>query len=110
MSIKINVTPSSNIKVSTSGTNSYSIKSSLSVTIMPQRLNELSDVDITGDPDNYVLMYDAATSTWKNRNPDEVLIAATEDNSPGYVGLPSAFENQLDVDLDNKIDLDAGEF
>lgn len=110
MSIKINVTPGSNVKVSTSGVNAYSVKSSLSVTIMPQRLDELSDVQITGDSNNYVLMYDSSTSTWRNKNPDEVLIAATEDNSPGYVGIPSVFENQLDVDLDNKIDLDAGEF
>jgi hypothetical protein len=42
-------------------------------------------------------------------NPDTILSASsnTETTQPG---LPSDFINTLDVDLDNKIDLDAGNF
>jgi hypothetical protein len=53
-------------------------------------------------------MYDAASGKWKDRNPDEVLSAATTE--PISPGLPADFENQLDIDLGNKIDLDAGTF
>jgi hypothetical protein len=54
-------------------------------------------------------MYDAPSGKWKDRNPDLVLSAAsnTETTQPG---LPGDFVNTLDVDLDNKIDLDAGTF
>lgn len=106
-------------KVTYSPFNNYSVKSSspikpkvtLGVTfeIMPQYLDELTDVEISGTNDKYVLMYDSATGKWRDRNPDVVLSAAsnTETTQPG---LPGDFINTLDVDLDNKIDLDAGTF
>jgi hypothetical protein len=54
-------------------------------------------------------MYDAASGKWRDVNPDAVLSASsnTETTQPG---LPGDFVNTLDVDLDNKIDLDAGVF
>ena len=55
-------------------------------------------------------MYDSASQKWRNVNPDEVLIGATTDQTPGYVGIPSVFIDKLDEDLDNKIDVDAGNF
>lgn len=89
-------------------TNFYKATFGYNLQIMPRYLNELFDVEITGNPDKYVLMYDSATGKWKNKNPDEVLSAsATESLQPG---LPNDFINTLDVDLDNKIDLDAGTF
>lgn len=105
-------------KVTVLSNNTYNVKSnvpanyktSLGFTyeIMPQYLDELEDVEITGNPDKYVLMYDAATSKWKNVNPDDVLIATvTEPVSPG---IPDSFVDELDVDLDNRIDLDGGSF
>lgn len=106
-------------KVIFNSSNNYSVKSSAPIKpkvtfgstfeIMPQFLDELSDVEISGDNDKYVLMYDAPTGKWKDRNPDVVLSAAsnTETTQPG---LPEDFVNTLDVDLDNKIDLDAGTF
>lgn len=97
-SYSVRVTPASNFKTQLS----YNIE------ILPVNLDDLNDVTITGDPDKYVLMYDANLGQWVNKNPDEVLSAATTE--PLQPGLPSDFENQLDVDLDNKIDLDAGEF
>ena len=76
---------------------------------MPTNLDELVDVEISGNNDKYVLMYDAASGKWRDVNPDQVLSASsnTETTQPG---LPNDFINTLDVDLDNKIDLDAGTF
>ncbi len=72
-------------------------------------LSDLSDVDITGLEDGYVIMYNATTGKYKAVNPDTVLSAAsnTELTQPG---LPNDFINTLGVDLDDKIDLDAGTF
>lgn len=75
---------------------------------MAGSLSELSDVDTSGIQDSYVLMYDATTQKYKGVNPDTVLSKATTE--PISPGLPADFEAQLDVDLDNKIDLDAGGF
>jgi hypothetical protein len=106
-------------KVIFNSSNNYSVKSSAPIKpkvtigynfeIMPQNLDELTDVEISGTNDKYVLMYDAPTGKWRDRNPDLVLSAAsnTETTQPG---LPGDFVNTLDVDLDNKIDLDAGTF
>jgi hypothetical protein len=79
------------------------------IEIMPVNLDQLFDVEISGNNDKYVLMYDATSGKWRDVNPDQVLSASsnTETTQPG---LPDDFVNTLDVDLDNKIDLDAGTF
>lgn len=76
---------------------------------VPVNLDELLDVEISGNNDKYVLMYDAASGKWRDVNPDQVLSASsnTEATQPG---LPNDFINTLDVDLDNRINLDAGTF
>jgi hypothetical protein len=78
---------------------------------VPANLQDLLDVQINNDnkKDKYVLMYDVTLNKYKLVNPDEVLSASsnTETTQPG---LPGNFINTLDVDLDNKIDLDAGTF
>ena len=99
-------------KVSFNQSNTYSVKiipPSKPIQIMPQYLNELTDVEISGNNDKYVLMYDSITGKWRDVNPDTILSASsnTETTQPG---LPSDFINTLDADLDNKIDLDAGNF
>jgi hypothetical protein len=53
-------------------------------------------------------MYDATTQKYVTVNPDVVLSSAVTD--PISPGLPQDFIDTLDVDLDNKIDLDAGGF
>lgn len=108
MTYKVTFSSGNNYSVKISKPQNYKANLSFKLEIMPQNLDELSDVEISGNNDKYVLMYDATSGKWRDRNPDEVLSAATtEPNSPG---LPSDFENQLDIDLDNKIDLDAGVF
>lgn len=102
---------SSNYNYSVKSSQPLNLKTSLGNTIellMPVNLDELNDVQISGNNDKYVLMYDASDGKWKDVNPDEVLSAATTE--PISPGLPSDFENQLDIDLDNRIDLDAGTF
>ena len=108
MTYKVTFSSGNNYSAKLSQPQNYKTSLVNKIEIMPQNLNELADVEISGTNDKYVLMYDAATGKWKDRNPDEVLSAATTD--PIQPGLPVDFENQLDVDLDNKIDLDAGTF
>lgn len=95
-------------KVVVNSGNNYTVKLS-TLSQMAQSLKDLIDVEISGNYDKFVLMYDAASGKWRDVNPDEVLTASstTETTQPG---LPSDFINTLDVQLDNKIDLDAGEF
>ena len=96
-----------NVKVST---NKPKVKATVaSGVIMARTLDELLDVDVTGVGDKFVIMYNATTGKYTAVNPDVVLSAAsnTETTQPG---LPNDFINTLDVDLDDKIDLDAGGF
>lgn len=67
-------------------------------------LSDLSDVDVSGIQDNYVLIYNSTTGKFVAENPDNVLSGAVTG------GLPTDFVDKLDVDLDDKIDLDAGNF
>jgi len=71
-------------------------------------LSDLLDVDVSDLQDSYVIMYDATTQKYKAVNPDLVLSKATTE--PISPGLPAVFEDKLDVDLDDRIDLDAGGF
>lgn len=74
---------------------------------VPARFRDLLDYDESNKNDQYVIMYNAATDKYQLVNPDKVLSssAVTETIQPG---LPEDFENVLDTDLDNRIDLDAG--
>ena len=73
---------------------------------MAGSLTDLDDFDPTGVENNYVIMYNASLQKYVTVDPDTVLSSATTTNN----GLPQDFINKLDVDLDNKIDLDAGTF
>jgi hypothetical protein len=101
------------IKV-TQSSNSYSIKvknyNNLKVSVSAEagsvagNLSDLEDFDPTGVQNGYVIIYDSTTQKYIPANPDEILSNAVEG------GLPTDFVGQLDNDLDNKIDLDAGTF
>lgn len=75
---------------------------------VPANFSDLNDFNASGVQDKYLIMYDASTQKYITVNPDAVLSNAVID--PVSPGLPADFINQLDVDLDNKIDLDAGTF
>ncbi len=99
---------SSSYNVKQSLPNKFKVSTILGVSEVAN-LSDLQDVDITGLEDGYVIMYNATTGKYKAVNPDTILSAAsnTELTQPG---LPNDFINTLGVDLDDKIDLDAGTF
>ena len=76
-------------------------------TVVAEFLSDLADVSVSDLPskDQYVLAYDASLQKYTLIPADQVLTTASNDSQ-----LPPSFVNQLDVDLDNKIDLDAGSF
>ena len=108
-----------NVSVSSPQTFSVSLKQSQEntnkVTVInggvqvPATFGDLIDYNDQNVRDKYVIMYDASSQKYVAVNPDDVLSAAssTELTSPG---LPTDFVDTLDVDLDNRIDLDAGCF
>lgn len=108
MTYKVTLSSGYNYSVKKSQPLNYKTSLSYKVEVMPQRLNELEDVEISANHDMYVLMYDASTGKWKDRNPDEVLSASVTDTV--QPGLPADFMNQMDISMDNKIDVDAGTF
>ena len=76
--------------------------------IVAQNFVDLSDVNIVGlstSNDNYPVVYDASLGKFVIVNPDTILSAASS-----ISGLPQDFIDALDVELDDKIDLDAGGF
>jgi hypothetical protein len=68
-------------------------------------LADLDDFNPSGVQNNYLVMYDATTQKYITVDPDVVLSNAASGNT-----LPDDFLDRLDVDLDNRIDLDAGTF
>jgi hypothetical protein len=104
-----NVRLSSSFKnVRLSSTSTKSKVRVLSGINMARKLEELLDVDVSNVEDKYVIMYDKNLDKYVAVNPDEVLTAATTE--PIQPGLPNPFIDKLDVDLDNRIDLDGGVF
>jgi hypothetical protein len=66
---------------------------------------ELPKIDFTVLGDGYVLMYIQQKNKFVFVDPDKVLSKSTKDGI-----LPQDFIDQLDIDLDDKIDLDSGNF
>jgi len=107
MTHKVSVS-SNSYNVQQKSPNKFKVSTILGVSELAN-LSDLQDVDVTGLKDKHILMFDAASQKYKAVNPDTILSAAsnTELTQPG---LPNDFINTLGVDLDDKIDLDAGTF
>lgn len=78
-------------------------------------LSDILDVDtsnLNGSTNKFVMIYDATTQKYKFVNPDDVLDSSvgitTSDPTP--VGMSTATIDYLGDVLDDKIDLDAGEW
>jgi len=101
-------------KVSLSNSSNYSVKQggpSFKVSAIlgsgaseVANLSDLDDVNVSGIQNGYVLTYNSSTGQFVAVDPDNVLSNAVTG------GLPSNFVDKLDVDLDDKIDLDGGGF
>ena len=76
-------------------------------TVVAEFLSDLADVSVPNLPtkDQYVLTYDANLQKYVLVPADQVLTSAASDST-----LPPEFVQQLEVDLDNQIDVDGGEF
>lgn len=74
---------------------------------MAEFLSDLADVSVSDLPakDNYVLTYNANTQKYELVSADKVLESSVEDSQ-----LPDTFVQQLDIDLDDRIDIDGGGF
>jgi hypothetical protein len=62
-------------------------------------------IDFTVLGDGYVMIYDEKSKKLVFVDPDKFLSKAVEDNF-----LPQDFIDKLDIDLDDRIDLNSGEF
>jgi len=93
MSIKIGIPSKSGIKVTTR-------------IATPENLNSINNINIDNIKDGYVLTYDGTLERYAFVDPDTILSKAVEDGSD----LPQELVDKLDRDLDNRINLDAGEF
>jgi hypothetical protein len=76
-------------------------------TVVAEFLSDLADVSVSDLPgkDQYVLTYDATLAKYVLIPADQILSSAAADSQ-----LPADLTDVLDVDLDNRIDLDAGTF
>lgn len=76
-------------------------------TVVAEFLSDLADVSVSNLPskDKFVLTYNATTQKYELVPADQVLQTAVEDTE-----LPAQFVQQLEVDLDNQIDVDGGQF
>ena len=76
-------------------------------TVTTQFLSQLNDVSVTDldEKGNHVLIYNASAKKYELVPADQILSTAASDSV-----LPDSFINQLDQDLDNKIDFDGGSF
>jgi len=85
--------------------NNYTVTQEKSV--VAEFLSDLADVSATNlsAKDNYVLTYNASTQKYELVPADQVLQSAVSDSN-----VPDEFISQLDAQLDNKIDMDAGGF
>jgi len=100
-------------KISVSSSSSYSVKQQSTLKFKVSQtggasqvasLSDLSDVNISGAQNGFVLSFNSSTGKFVAINPDDVLSNAVTG------GLPSTFTNELDTALDDKIDLDGGAF
>ena len=115
MGFKVSLASSSPLSVKLGSGSSLKVQQGGGRGTVAQNLSDLTDVDQQGVGDRFVLVYDAVTSAFKFVNPDEVVNAAAggasvQGGAPGPEGFSSETIDELDVALDNKIDLDAGDF
>lgn len=104
---------SNEYNVKLESTTAYKLQSVYTgIGLVAEELGDLGDVEQNTASDKYVFVWDANTQTAKWVNPDIVLnnAASGETTQPGLGTYTGPFIDALDVDLDDRIDLDAGTF
>jgi len=97
------VYPNSKIKPVLKGT-AIVEETSSSLIVPGKRIGDLGKVDTENIQDNEVLMYNQEEQQLEFVNPDEVLEKSAQD------GLPEDFVKETKKELDNKFDIDLGEY
>jgi len=103
MTYKISVSSSSSYSVKQQSTLKFKISQTAGASQVAN-LADLSDVNLSGVQNGFVLSFNSSTGEFVAIDPDTVLSNAVTG------GLPSTFTNELDTVLDDKIDLDGGAF
>jgi len=103
MTYKISVSSSSSYSVKQQSTPNYKISLTQGESEVAN-LADLSDVNVSGIQNGFVLSFNSSTGKFVAINPDDVLSNAVTG------GLPNTIINELDTALDDKIDLDGGAF
>lgn len=104
MTIKVTKTANTYSVKLNNTTNNFKVSLSGEVSSVAGSLSNLDDFDPTGVQNGFVVMYNSATRKYITVDPDIVLSGSVTG------GLPQTFVDELDSNLDNKIDLDAGTF
>ena len=108
MTYKVSVASNSyTVKQKSPTISNYKVVAILGSGTVVTNLADLGDVNTSGIQNGYVLIYNSSTGEFVGVDPDVVLSNAATSGTPG---LPTEFVDKLDVDLDDKIDLDAGGF
>ena len=105
MTYKISVSSSSSYSVKQQSTAKFKVSAILGTGASEvANLSDLSDVNVSGIQNGFVLSFNSSTGKFVGINPDDVLSNAVTG------GLPNTIINELDTALDDKIDLDGGAF
>ena len=79
----------------------FSVKTIAGGIKVPAKFEDLSDFDNTGLTDKFIIIYDAATDSFKTVDPDVLLSSSVSDGS-----LPDEFIEEINENLE---DVDGGE-
>jgi len=105
MTYKISVSSSSSYSVKQQSTAKFKVSAILGTGASEvANLSDLSDVNVSGIQNGFVLSFNSSTGKFVAIDPDTVLSNAVTG------GLPNTIVNELDTALDDKINLDGGAF
>ena len=100
MAIRVTKAAASSYKV-VQKSEAYKVKTISGGIKTPAKFEDLADFDDTGLTDNFIIMYDQATDSFKTVDPDVLLSSSVEDGS-----LPNEFIEEINENLE---DIDGGE-
>ena len=100
MAIRVTKAAASSYKV-VQKSEAYKVKTIAGGIKVPAKFEDLADFDDTGLTDKFIIIYDAATDSFKTVDPDVLLSSSVDDGS-----LPDDFIEEINENLE---DVDGGE-